>query len=321
MTIELPEHLRTGPMAEAAQKALNDANSMAASSNSVPRISLRGREFRLVANGEEGDRFRDFLDVIILGVEPGPGKMIKTFYAKGYTSGAKEPPTCSSDDGITPSPWVTEKQANQCAQCPKNVFGSGTSPTGKATKACRDSKRIWVKLAAGNNAVGAPGSTPTECGESKKPLADRMLFGLNVTVASLKSFSEHGRVLTGLGQPPAVCVTRMHMLDMEYPQLDFKLTAWLSAADAPIALEQSEKRPWQVFKAAGLALAGGDGPVRSSLPTTLPGVPEHLRTTATTPVQTAEPQGTQTIVHQNEMPSTPIKSVDNKSIDDQIKDW
>lgn len=330
MTIELPEHLRTGPLAEAAQRALQDANSMASASNSVPRISLMGREFKLIESGETTAKFRDYLDVIILGVEPGPGQMIKTFYAKGYTSGAKEPPTCSSDDGIVPSPWVTEKQSNQCGTCPKNVFGSATSPSGKQTKACRDSKRIWVKLAAGNMVTLAPGQAPVECDESKKSLADRTLYGLNVTVASLKSFSEHGRVLTQLGQGPAVCVTRMLMVEKEYPELEFKLVSWLSAADTPISLELAEKRPWKAFKgAAALALAGVDGaPVRAGLPTSLPGIPEHLRQAAqaSQTVQTAahpDPNVVENTAVQKaaDLPPTEKVVVSNEQIDQQIKDW
>ena len=141
MSMELPEYMKGS---DAAKRALMDAASMASSSNSVPRISLRGREFRFVVNGEEVEKVRDSIETIILGVEPGPGLMIKTFYEKGYQSGAKEPPTCASDDGVAPSPWVTKKQAQTCNQCPKNAFGSATSPQGKPTKACRDSKRVWL---------------------------------------------------------------------------------------------------------------------------------------------------------------------------------
>lgn len=275
--MELPEHLRTGPMAEAAARALQDAQSMAASSNSVPRISLRGREFRLVENGEEVAKFRDYLDVIIVGVEPEAGRMIKTWYSKGYTSGAKEPPTCMSEDGVRPAPWVQDKQSVTCASCPKNTFGSATSPSGKATKACRDGKRIWLKLAAGNLVNGKPFE------ECVKPFAERTLYGLNITVASLKSFSDHGRKLASLGQGPAVCVTRMTMADAEYPQVEFDIHAWLDADTAPQSLKLQMERPWRIqYASAGLALAGAEeGSTRQALPSNLPGqVPAHLQTQA-----------------------------------------
>lgn len=294
MSIEIPEHLRNGPLAEAARKSLADAASMAASSNSVPRISLRGREFRLVESGEEIAKFRDELDVIILGVEPGPGRMIKTFYKGGYTSGAKEPPTCSSDDGIAPASWVNEKQSPQCGTCPKNVFGSAKGPSGKPTKACRDSKRIWVKL-ADTNKVGDKVYDPG-------PFDDRITFGVGITVASLKAFSDHGKLLDSLGQGPSVCVTTLVMQDMEYPQLDFKLKSWLGPEEAPKALAIAERRPWKMHANVGLALAAPDGN-KSSLPTSLPGVPAHLQQTSDA----------------NIVEAVPTKPVGN--IDDAIGKW
>jgi hypothetical protein len=304
--MEIPEHLRTGPLADAAAKALQDAQSMASSSNSVPRISLKGREFRLIESGEEVAKFRDVLDVIVLGVEPGPGQMIKTFYEKGYTQGAKEPPTCASDDGIAPSPWVQNKQAQQCRTCPKNQFGSAISPSGKQTKACRDSKRAWLVIADGNVSPGKPG-------EEGKPflvspsIAERTLYGLNVTVASLKTFSDHGRQLTALGQGPAVCVTRLIMQDGEFPQLDFKLQAWLSADLAPQSLKLADDRPWKVYNSSALALAMAGSTESSGPKSTLPmSVPDHLKAKAAAGnVEDVQPKN----------------EVSNKEINDQLGTW
>jgi hypothetical protein len=309
--MELPEHLRTGPLAEAAARALADAANMASASNSVPRISLRGREFRLVVGGEEIAKFRDSLKVTIIGVEPEAGRMIKTWYKDGYKSGAKEPPTCSSDDGIAPSSWVTDKQSQQCQTCPKNQFGSATSPSGKPTKACRDSKRIWVKLAEGNAAVNP---TP-EYQEDKLTFSDRTLFGLNVTVASLKAFSDHGKALAALGQGPAVCITELKMLDMEYPQLEFAIAGWLSAGDTPLSLQMANEKPWKLkYANAGLALALDGAQAKSGLPTSLPGavppVPTHLQTVA--PLNTVASE----VV--DAMPTT-SKPVGN--IDEEISKW
>lgn len=297
MTMEVPEHLRQGPLAEQAAKALEDAAAAASASNSVPRISLRGREFRLIEGGEEVAKFRDQLFVTILGVEPEAGRMIKTYYAKGYQSGAKEPPTCSSEDGIAPAVWVTDRQSSHCQTCPKNVFGSAKSPTGKPTKACRDSKRIWLKLAEGNKA----GDKPYELAEFN----ERTLYGLNVTVASLKAFSEYGRTLAGLGQGPAVCVTKITMLDMEFPQLEFAIHAWLDAPTATKSLQYSADRPWKIqYRNAGLALSQGEPAAPTvALPTSAaPPVPSHLAQPTGTVAPTAQPPSSQVI-------------------DDQIQNW
>lgn len=315
MSIEVPEHLRTGPLAEAAARALQDAGSMASSSNSVPRMSFKGREFRLIENGEEVAKFRDKIDIIIVGVEPDAGRMIKAFYEKGYTSGSKEPPTCSSDDGIAPSPWVTSKQSPSCAGCPKNQFGSATSPgSGKPTKACRDSKRIWFKVADGNTIPdGKGGQMPYEL----PPFGDRTLYGANITVASLRAFAEHGRALAALGQGPAVAVTRMLMVDAEFPQQSFLIQAWLDAQTAPLSLEMAEKRPWKIqYKNAGLALASGDGASRgnaNALPGSVPNVPTHLQKTSPIDGQVADAVE---VVNQAAKPGT-----DARTIDDAVGGW
>jgi hypothetical protein len=281
MSMEVPEYLRSGPGADAAKKALADAASMAASSNSVPRISLRGREFRVIENGEEIKKYRDEMQFVIVGVEPDAGFMIKTFYSKGYQSGAKEPPSCSSEDGIAPAPWVQEKQAPTCRQCPKNVFGSAISPSGKQTKACRDSKRAWIVLA-----------------DDPRPVHERTLYGLNVTVASLKAFSDHGRKLHAAGVAPFMAITRAKMMDAEFPQLDFELAGWVSQSDLPQVTKLNMDKPWKIqFAGAGLALAMSGGAdastARATLPTSLPGQTERaaqapvMQAPASQPVQDA----------------------------------
>jgi hypothetical protein len=311
MTIELPEHLRNGPLAEAAARALNDAASMASASNSVPRISLRGREFRFIENGEEVLKLRDSVDVIMMGVEPGPNLMIKTYYAGAYTSGAKEPPTCASDDGIAPSAWVQSKQSDLCKTCKWNQFGSAVSPSGKATKKCRDSKRVWLKLADSNVVNGQPLKLPD--------LKERTLYGMNISVASLKAFSEHGRKLASMGQGPAVCVTRVKMLDMEYPQVDFEIAAWLDAVQAPLSLAMSAERPWKIFSNAGLALAAPDA-AKPGLPSALPGQqsvgqpPAHLQ-------QATQPASEVVDSVQLPVTPTPAKPVSNQDIDDAVGKW
>lgn len=291
MTIELPEHLRTGPLAEQAAKSLRDAQSMAQASNSVPRISLKGREFQLMVDGESEAKFRDYLDVVVVGVEPDGGRMIKAWYEKGYQAGSKEPPTCASDDGIAPSGYVQKPQSQTCQGCPKNQFGSATSPSGKPTKACRDSKRAWVKIAPGNMMAMPPGQPPKAYPGAEKPFVDRTLFGLNITVASLKNWSDHGKRLLALGQGPAVCVTRIVMQEGDFPWMDFQIAAWLSADDAPQSLKLAEQRPWKIqYANAGLALNGPDaGGTRQGVPTALPGaIPPHLQQQTTVGGQPAE---------------------------------
>lgn len=302
--IAVPEHLKNN--AEAAARALQDAASMASSSNSVPRISLRGREFRLVEGGEEVRKIRDRMRGIILGVEPEAGRMIKTWYQDGYKSGAKEPPTCASDDGVSPSPWIQNKQAQFCAKCPKNQFGSAISPSGKQTKACRDSKRIWLVEAETQDGTDADGKLKWK--PITTPIRDRVTYGLNVTVASLKAFSEHGRTLASYGQAPCVAITEFEMLDMEYPQLDFHLVGWVDADAAPVTLAIATERPWKInYGNAGMALGMSEDASAAKLPLSLPA---HL-----------QPKTVDASVQEVSVQPNQSEKVSKNQIDDAVGNW
>lgn len=227
---DMPDYLKGGNV------NMGDVDSAAASSLSVPRISLKGKMFRLIENGEEVDKVKERLNVTIVGVEPEAGANIKTFYANGYTPNSNEPPTCSSENGINPAPWVLQqnRQSNHCQTCPKNVFGSAKSPTGKATKACRDSKRIWVKVA----------SDPAD-------FKQRVTYGLNITVSSLRAFADYGRLLKSMGAPMHAAITSLVMdEEAEYPQLTFEVAGWLAQSEFLISQDLNTQRPWRLHVAA-----------------------------------------------------------------------
>lgn len=200
-----------------------DAESMATSSMSIPRVSLRAKKFRWSENGEEV-----FVETeshaIILAVEPGPGRMVKTYYEGTYNPGDSSPPTCSSSDGVIPDSWVSNKQNDYCATCPKNVFGSATSRKGKPSKACRDSKRLW--LARPDDISGT-------------------VYGMGVPVTSLKELSALGQQLKSFGAPISAAVILMTMDDDEsFPTLFFKVVGWLKEDLGNIAIARSEKKDW-----------------------------------------------------------------------------
>lgn len=218
--LAIPEHLKKYQ----AQSSV-DADSLASSSISIPRVSLRGRKFRLVVGGEEIRKPSDELDVVILAVEPGPNLFIKTYYEGKYNSGDSAPPSCASSNGVAPDPWVTNPQAERCMTCPKNQFGSATSNSGKKTKACRDSKRLWV-------------TDPTD--------VEGTVFALGIPVTSLKSVAEYGRMIRANGVPLSAVITRLTMVDSEFPQLEFQHVGFLDEQVAPIAMERAEVKNWDI---------------------------------------------------------------------------
>jgi hypothetical protein len=217
---QLPDHLKQYQTGE--DKV--DAESMAASSISIPRISLKAKAFRYIINGEEVKKSPGTASFVILGVDPGPSKFVKTFY-KGAYSGESVPPTCSSQDGVRPDPWAEEVQSDLCATCPKNRFGSAVSASGKKTKACRDSKRLWIV-------------EPEDIAGT--------VYALGVPVTSLKALSKLGKEFSDMSVPIATAVVKATMdEDESYPIMDFAIASWLSAEDAAISTERSKARNWE----------------------------------------------------------------------------
>lgn len=111
------------------------------------RISIRGKKFRLVVDGEEMSTIKqEHLDVVIVNATK---DVARTYYAQAYDPKAEAtPPDCWSKDGTVPDASIAEPQARKCEACPQNIKGSGQGNS----RACRFSKRIAIALADDINA-------------------------------------------------------------------------------------------------------------------------------------------------------------------------
>lgn len=98
--------------------------------------------FKRLVNGEQvGNAVRGDINVIIAHALP---KVSRVFYAGAYDPNAKPTlPDCWSNNGDAPEAAAGNKQAPNCAVCPKNVVGSGQNGKGRA---CRYQRRIAVLL-------------------------------------------------------------------------------------------------------------------------------------------------------------------------------
>lgn len=239
---EVPEWLRK----QQAEIPTQDMDALTGLNNKMPRISLRGRKIRLIVEGEEIRKPRDEQEIVILGVEPEKGKMVKTFYEKGYSSGDTEPPTCSSADGIAPDPWVQNPQNALCASCPKNAFGSATSQKGKPAKACKDSKRLWVAVPEDDAELGLG--------------IGRTVFNLGVPVTSLNNLGDYGKHLAKNGYPLSVVKTKLSLEDSEFPILQFEMAGFLEEADGTIAIKRNMEKDWKIGMSSGPALTDESKP-------------------------------------------------------------
>lgn len=222
--IAIPEHLRKYLTST---QASSDADAMASASISIPRISLRGRKFRLIEGGEEMRKPADELFVVILAVEPGSGLMNKTYYKDTYQSGDNKPPDCSSSNGLTPDSWVSEPVSAKCNGCPMNVFGSAKSRNGGKAKACKDSKRLWVVEPDNINGT---------------------VYALGIPVTSLKAMAEYGAMLKANGVPTAAVITKLSMKDTEFPELLFDFVGVLEENVMQASMLRNEQKDWDLHQ-------------------------------------------------------------------------
>lgn len=201
----------------------NDTDALTSIKTSVPRISLKGKRFKFV-NGDDESKSAESIEAVILAVEPPGALMAKTFYREGYNPNDTSPPDCASSNGITPDPWIEEPQSDRCSNCPQGMFGSAKSMSGKKSKACKDSKTLWV---------------------AKPDDIDGIVYGLKVPVTSLKNMSEFGRQMKADNVPLSVAIVQLSMdQDNEYPLLQFKRLGFLNAETGPKAIARSESREW-----------------------------------------------------------------------------
>lgn len=267
-TPAIPDYLKS-MQGQPVQSAAMDA--MASAAMSIPRVSMRGKKFRFMEGGEEVFACNDSVEVVIIGVEPDTQRFIKTYYADKYAgAGDSNPPACASDDGVFPSGWVATPQSPTCAECPKNRFGSATSRTGKPSKACRDSKRLWV----------------VRHDDLKGGEPNPVLYALGVTVMSLKSLSEFGRQMKSINVPISSAIVKVVMDDdSEFPMISFQHVGFLDQEKGVAAIARSEKAEWksmQVTRPVLAAPAAGGSPL--PLNVALPGQPVAAQAT---PVQAA----------------------------------
>ena len=72
------------------------------------------------------------IDVVILDAHPVGRDTYRAYYEGVYKEGEATAPACFSSDGKIPSPTSEKPQCATCAQCPKNIKGSGINGDGKA---------------------------------------------------------------------------------------------------------------------------------------------------------------------------------------------
>ena len=226
----MSQELSPAIQAMLAKSNVSTVQDMDTGSGGVPRISLKKSKFTAKI-GDDETKLGDEINVVILGIDP-PNGFCKTYYESGYTPGSADAPDCQSDDGQRPSPFVETPMSDSCRTCEKNQWGSAKSMSGGKAKACKDSKRLHVKLAE-------------DLQDSEAPI-----YIITVTVMSLKPFGAYGKLLAKEGIPtPSICITKLGFNDeASVPQLTFDLVGVMDDDNVSSALSIAEEKPWDSYK-------------------------------------------------------------------------
>lgn len=189
--------------------------------SSLAILSYRGSKWRIKYRGEERLLLREdgepraSIELVLVAAS---NHLSKIFYRDGYKEGSTEAPDCFSNNGVTPDPSARAKQANACAACAMNAWGSRITPAGKAGKACSDSKRVVAV-----------------------PLMDieNELFGgpmlLRVPAASLNDLATYAQRMKQTGYPLYAIGTRITFDPAaNYPKMLFKEIRALTEEEATL---------------------------------------------------------------------------------------
>lgn len=118
----------------------------------INSLSIRGKVFRIVYEGEENPIMRyneetqdkePVSTVNLIVINQGPFGA-RVYYGSAYNPDNNEGPKCFSLDGKKPHASAPEIQSQTCATCPHAVKGSKVTPNGTVTTACQLQRRLAV---------------------------------------------------------------------------------------------------------------------------------------------------------------------------------
>jgi len=197
-----------------------------ASSSTSRRIQTNiNGTFKKLVNGEQiGNSVRGAMDVIIIAAQP---KVSRVFYSSKYDPNAEATmPNCWSNAGDIPEAAASDKQHDNCAECPMNVKGSGDN----GTRACRFQRRISVLLA---------GDTTGDIYQMSIP--SKSLFGKGS--GNVHPFESYVKFLVANGESPDTVVTTV-AFDDEAEGMELVFSPSRPVDDAEFSLVQkAQARP------------------------------------------------------------------------------
>ena len=180
--------------------------------------------FKRIVNGEQvGKAIRGEFNAIILAMLEKPSR---SYYEKDYDPDAKgTAPDCFSNLGDKPEASASNRQAANCATCPKNIDGSGKNGKGKA---CRFSRKVALFLDGDESGDVYQFNIPA-----------KSLFGKGT--GNTLPFEQYCRHLVSNGAAPDRVVTTIaYNLDAETMELNFTADRFITPEELERVTEAQE---------------------------------------------------------------------------------
>jgi hypothetical protein len=275
-------------------------NALTGGGASGKRISIRGGVFRLIDAGKEISAIDErYLDIIVVN---GAAKISRQYYAGEYAEDSTAMPDCWSADGDKPDKSIAVPQHANCADCEKNIKGSGKGDA----RACRFNQRLAVVLA--DSVAGDV---------LQLQLPAQSLFGQGE--GDNRPLQAYARFLASQRISIDTVVTRIKFdTDAAVPKLFFKAIRWLTDAEYEKVQEQGKSED------AVRAITMSAFAIPAAAPVALPGAPPKL---AKTPIAEAktDPVGERGVseptVRPPEKPPTPAVTSKKEALASLIDQW
>lgn len=222
-------------------KSLQDMNKTLAGGGGGggKRISLKGRRFRMLVDGEQVSVSKeDSMNIVVVNA----AAVSRTYYEGTYDPNNPSAPSCWSVDTRVPSPDVPAEQrkASRCADCPMNVKGSGQGDR----RACRFNQRLAITLEG----------KPDEVYQLQLPATS--IFG--EAKGGDMGMQAYAKLLNAHNTPIIAVLTEMRFDEnAEQPKLFFKPVRPLNEEELQAAVKAKDSE--EAIKAITLTVAQTDG--------------------------------------------------------------
>jgi hypothetical protein len=231
---------QTGVSTERRQSAL--AQKIATSSSSSTRriqANINGT-FKKMVNGEQvGNAIRGEFNAIVVGMLTNVSRI---FYKEKFDPNKEATlPNCWSNNGDKPEAGASDPQHSNCADCPKNIKGSGQN----GGKACRYQRRVSLLLEGDESGTVYQFNIPA-----------KSLFGKGT--GNIHPFESYVKFLVNNSMSPDLVVTNISFdSNAETMELVFSPVREVSDAEYELILAAQERPETEMYTKLTAAQADG----------------------------------------------------------------